>query len=152
MEETKVRKNPYAKYHIDDEIKKQGVVYEDIDPPVRITVTFAGTENSRYDKMLKLKLKPYETQIRNDNFSDEAFHKVLATVYAATVVLNWEVKDDNDNWVQGIYDENGDIMPYNEANVAKGFGLGQRLFSDIIKLATTFNLFRKDQKEDDIKN
>jgi hypothetical protein len=142
--------NPYAKYHTDENLTRVGVTYEDED--VRIKVTYAGTENTRYDKMLKLKLKPFETQIRNENFSDAAFHKVLAEVYAATVVLSWEVLNDKKEWVSGIYDENGEILPFSEENVKKGFGLGQRLFSDVIKVATNFNLYRQNQKEDDVKN
>jgi hypothetical protein len=149
-EQIKKRVSPYAKYHTDDSLIKTGIWYEDED--VRIKVTYAGTENTRYDKMLKLKLKPFETQIRNDNFSDAAFHKVLAEVYAATVVLAWEVKTDKGEWTPGVYDEEGNVMEFSEESVKKGFGLGQRLFSDIIKVATNFNLFRQNQKEDDIKN
>jgi hypothetical protein len=144
------RKNPYAKYHTDSNLLKTGIIYEDED--VRIRVTYAGTENSRYEKMLKLKLKPYETRIRNDNFSDIEFYKVLAEVYAATVVLNWQVKDEHDNWVEGVFDANGTILPFNEHNVVIGFGLGERLFQDVIKVATNFNLYRQNQKEDDLKN
>lgn len=150
MEETKVKRNPYAKYHTDDTIVKAGVNYEDDD--VRIRVTYAGLENARYDKMLKLKLKPFETQIRNDNFSDDAFHKILAEVYAATVIQAWEVKNDMDEFVSGIYDLEGNIMDYTEANVVKGLGYGQRLFNDVIKVATNFNLFRQNQKDADAKN
>lgn len=149
MEENKKR-NPYAKYHTDDNLMKTGIWYEDDD--VRIKVTYAGTENSRYEKMLKLKLKPFETQIRADNFSDKAFHKVLAEVYAATVVLAWEVKNETEKFVSGIYDEEGNIVEYNETNVTMGFNLGNRLFQDVIKVATNFNLFRQGQKEEDTKN
>jgi hypothetical protein len=148
-------RNPYAKYHVDEKIIKEGIWYEDED--VRIKVTYAGTENARYEKMLKLKLKPYQTRINSDNFSDEAFHKVLAEVYAATVVMAWEVKkfaDEHDEFgtfVPGIYDKDGNIVEFNEENITMAFGAGQRLFSDIIKMATNFNLFRQGQKDADIK-
>jgi len=142
--------NPYDKYKLDPEIKKQGIWYEDED--VRILATFAGTENSRYDKMLKLRLKPYETRIRNDNFSDKAFHEVLAEVYAETVILGWESKNDAGEFVSGIYNEEGEILPFSKENVAMGFKLGDRLFTDVIKLATNFNLFRRGQQEEDAKN
>lgn len=150
------RKNPYAKYLVDAEITKEGIWYEDED--VRIKVTFAGDENTRYTKMLKTLLKPYETRIRNDNFPDAEFQKVLAKVYAATVVQQWEVKkyendeDEVGTFVPGIYDESGNIMPYTEENVVFGFQHGKRLFNDIVKVATNFNLFRQDQKEEDAKN
>lgn len=150
------KRNPYAKYHTDDKLLKEGIWYEDDD--VRIKVTYAGTENHRYEKMLKLKLKPFETQIRNDNFPDKAFHKVLAEVYAATVVQEWEVKqyanadDEVGTFVPGIYNEQGDIVEYSEENIKMGFALGQRLFSDVIKVATNFNLFRQGVKEADAKN
>jgi hypothetical protein len=144
------KRNPYDKYKIDPEIKAAGITYEDED--VRITVTYAGAENSRYDKMLKLRLKPYETRIRNDNFPDSEFHKILAAVYSECVVRNWESKDEEDNFVQGVYNEDGEIMPFTKENVCIGFGLGDRLFQDVIKVATNFNLFRKVQKEEDAKN
>lgn len=150
------RKNPYAKYLTDQNILKEGIWYEDED--VRIKVTYAGDENARYTKMLKAMLKPYETRIRNDNFPDSEFQKILAKVYAATVVLEWEVKkyendeDEVGTFVPGVYDENGEIMPYGEGSVVLGFQYGKRLFNDIVKLATNFNLFRQDQKEEDAKN
>lgn len=143
-------RNPYAKYHIDPEVKKQGVVY--VDEDLRITVTYAGTENSRYEKMLKLKLKPYETQIRNDSLPDSEFQKILSEVYAETVVLDWKVKNDDGEFVTGIYSETGEILEFNKDNVRMAFGLSQRLFEDIIKVATNFNLFRQGIKEDDLKN
>jgi hypothetical protein len=153
--EAKQKRNPYAKFHTDDNLLKAGIFYEDED--VRIKVTYAGTENTRYTKMLKLKLKPFETQIRNETFSDKAFHKVLAEVYAACVVLSWEVKkfaNDEDTegvFVPGIYDAEGEILEYSEENIKLGFGLGERLFQDVIKVATNFNLFRQGQKEEDVK-
>lgn len=150
MEETKPKRNPYAKYHTDDSLLKAGIWYEDED--VRIKVTYAGTENTRYEKMLKLKLKPFETQIRNENFSDKAFHKVLAEVYAATVILAWEVKNEDGAFVPGIYDEEGNIVDFGEKEVITALGLGQRLFTDLIKVATNFNLFRQGQKDADAKN
>lgn len=147
---TAPKKNPYAKYHTDDNLIKTGIWYEDED--IRVKVTYAGTENHRYDKMLKLKLKPFETQIRNDNFSDAAFHKVLAEVYAATVILVWEVKNDKDEWTPGVYDIEGNIIAPSEKSYIMALGLGQRLFNDLIKVATNFNLFRQAQKEEDAKN
>lgn len=146
----KQKRNPYAKYHTDRDLIEAGIIYEDED--VRIKVTYAGTENNRYDKLLKLRLKPFETRIRNDNFSDKEFHKVLGEVYAETVVKSWEVKDDDGNFVPGIYDEEGNILPFSKENVIKGFALGDRLFADVIKVATNFNLFRQGQKEEDAKN
>jgi len=143
------KRNPYAKFHLDSELVKAGIWYEDED--VRVKVTYAGSENSRYDKMLKLKLKPYETRIKNDNFPDSEFHKVLGEVYAVTVVVAWEVRDENGNWVSGIYNEEGDIMDFCEENIIKGFALGNRLFLDVIKVASNFNLFRQVQKDESIK-
>lgn len=148
--------NRYAKYLIDENIKKAGVYFEDDD--VRIRVTYAGTENSRYEKLLKLKLKPFETRIKGDDFPDKKFHEILSEVYAICVVLSWESKvyandeDEEGTWVEGIYDENGNIMDFCEANVVKGFKLGNRLFQDVIKVASNFNLFRQGQKAADEKN
>lgn len=146
----KKKVNPYDKYKLDPEIKKQGIWYEDED--IRVLVTYAGTENSRYDKMLKLRLKPYETRIRNDNFSDNSFHEILGQVYAENVVLGWEVRNEEGVFVSGIYAEDGEILPFNKNNVVLGFQLGERLFQDVIKMATNFNLYRRGQKEEDAKN
>lgn len=144
------KRNPYAKYHTDDATLKAGVIYEDDD--IRIRVTYAGSENTRYDKLLKLRLKPFETQIRNETFSDEAFHRVLAEVYAETVILGWEVKNGKGEWAPGIYNAEGDIVEVSKENICMAFGLGQRLFSDVIKVATNFNLFRQKEKDADAKN
>lgn len=148
--EKKVKHNPYAKYLIDEEIQKQGIIYEDED--VRIRVTFAGTENSRYEKLLKMKLKPFETQIRQEKFSDERFNKLLAEVYAETVILSWESLNEDGKFVSGVYNEEGGIMPVTKESMCKAFEIGNRLFQDVIKVATNFNLFRQGQKEEDTKN
>ena len=158
--ETLTKKSPYAKYHIDEAIKKNGILYQDDN--TRILVTFAGPENSRYEKMLKLRLKPFETQIRAEDFSDKRYFKELAPVYAACVILGWESaketgRFDEDGepimeFVPGIYDEEGNIMEYNEENVVKGLNLGTRLFQDVKKVAENFNLFRQGQKATDAKN
>jgi hypothetical protein len=153
--ETEKSRNPYAKYHIDDDVALLGVVYQDED--VRIRVTYAGDENTRYGKMLKLKLKPFETRIRNDNFPDKEFYKILAEVYAATVILGWDSKAGEDEngetiWENGVYDAEGNILPFTEKNVIAGLNLGTRLFQDVIKVATNFNLFRQNQMEETGKN
>jgi hypothetical protein len=159
MEETTAkRRNPYDKYHIDEAIKKAGIWFEDED--IRVRVTYAGKENSRYDKMHKMKLKPFDTQIKAENFSDDRYYPILAEVYAATVVLEFQVKlfkDDNDNdtegtWVPGCYNKDGEIVDANEANITQAFVLGNRMFQDVIKVATNFNLYRQGQKEEDAKN
>jgi hypothetical protein len=153
MEEGK--RNPYAKYHVDPVIKKAGIIFEDEDN--RITVTYAGNENERYTRLLKLKLKPHESRIRSDSFPDKEFQKILAEVYAATVVLNWQVnvgKDEDENiiWQDGIFDAEGTILQMNEFSIVQAFSLGERLFEDVIKVASNFNLFRQRQLEDEGKN
>jgi len=153
MEENTVKKNPYAKYHVDENAVKVGVIYQDEDNRVR--VTYAGEENSRYTKMLKLKLKPLETRIRNDNLPDKEFYRLLAEVYAATVVLGWEVNvgtEEKPFWQEGVFDVEGTVIQANEFAIIQAFTLGERLFQDVIKVATNFNLFRQCQKEEDGKN
>jgi len=153
MEEGTVKRNPYSKYHIDPEKVKAGVIFQDEDNRVR--VTYAGTENTRYEKMLKLKLKPFETRIREDRFPDKEFYKILAEVYAATVVLGWEVNvgtDEEPVWGEGIFDAEGNIIQVNEFAIVQAFTLGERLFQDVIKVASNFNLYRQGQKEEDGKN
>ena len=159
--ETSTKKNPYSKYHIDETIKKAGVWYQDGD--VRIRVTFAGPENTRYEKMLKLRLKPFETQIRNEDFPDKRYFQELAPVYAACVILEWQSakgtgKFDEDGeelteFVPGVFDEEGNILEATEENMVKGLTLGgTQLFVPLKKVAENFNLFRQGQKAADAKN
>lgn len=147
------KRNPYLRYQIDPEKQAAGIWFEDED--VRVRVAYAGDENTRYTKLLKALMKPHENKIRRDEFPDDKFAELLATAYAETVILEWESRDyskDDTPFVPGVYDADGNIVPLSKESVKVAAKLGKRLFDDIQKLATNFNLFRMGQKEDDGKN
>jgi len=144
--------NPYEAYETDEQIVESGLVltYD----TCKIRVTFADSEvNKMYDKLLKAKLKPYRHQIDIETFTDDAYFNVLKEVYASTVVKGWESKNEAGEFVVGIQDKTGTILPYNKENVVIGFNaMPLRQFKDIVKQASSFALFRKGQIEEDIKN
>lgn len=149
-------RNPYAQFHLDPKIVKEGIIYED--EFQRINVTFAGPENTRYDKMLKNKLKPFDSRIKADNFPDSEFHKILAEVYPVCVIQSWEAKkfqnDETEDfeWVNGLYNEDGTIVEANEENMVNILKKNTRLLTDLQKIANNFSLYRQGQKEENAKN
>ena len=87
--------NLYKTYKASDDMEKQGIDLQ-YGADCKIRIARAGGSNSRFVKLLGDKLKPYRRQIDNGTMDDKVAEKIMAEVYADTVILGWSGVDDAD--------------------------------------------------------
>lgn len=105
------------------------------------TVARAGGNNRKFRSVLAAKLKPHAHKIQQEKMTDAQMEKVMAEVYAETVLIGWD----------GVTDEEGNALPYNKRNAVKF--LTDPRFIDLVELirqvADNAASFRLAQEEED---
>jgi len=146
-------------FKTDESLEKAGI---EIDyDSVKVRIARAGGANRRYAKRLEALMKPYRRAIDNGTIPDEVSQKIVRTVFAETVVLDWEtkIKDAEPGkdpvYKKGISPEDAGLepsdtlLPVNVDNVCKVFSNLPDFFGDLRDQATSSSLFRKDISEFD---
>lgn len=149
--------NVYSMFKTDREAEAKGIVL-DYDQ-FRVTIARAGGANRDFKRVLEEASRPHQKLIQNDQFTNEQAEDLLKTVYAKTVVRDWEVRTKTDegvgDWVQGISDpDTGDLLPFSWENVLKIFQAPELndLYMDIRDSAQKAALFRMSLREEAAKN
>jgi hypothetical protein len=136
----------YKTFQTDDSLEKSGIVIDY--GSFRVTIARAGGSNKHFNKVLEQKGRPYRRAILAESISKEIVDNILREAYAEAVVRKWEVATAFDEhgvptaWTQGIEGPNGDVLPYNKANVIQAFAALPDLFADIQEQASKSALFR----------
>lgn len=142
-----MRSSMYDLFRSDADAEKNGIALDYTD--FRITIARAGGSNKRYAKLLNLKAKPYQRLIQMDQLDNDKAIEILMEVYADCVVKDWEMKNENDEWVSGIEDPSGgEILEVNKANVLATFKALPDLFADVREQAEKGALFRSALREE----
>lgn len=130
----------YDKFKTDPTTEKTGVVlnYGDF----RVTVARSGGANKAYQRLLENKTRPYQRAMATGVMDNELALDIVKEVFAETVVLNWEVKEGVDSWIEGVESPDGEILPFNKENVMVVFKELPDLFSDIRAQSDNMQLFR----------
>jgi hypothetical protein len=154
MEEMQEAINPYDSFMTDPDIEGNigiNLEYSSLDgkQKYRINVIHAGDGNKAYTSFINRKRAPFEKTRRK--MTDEEWLVVIREAFALHVVKNWECLVDG-AWVQGIFDEKGQVQPFAKETVIKTFTNARRLFADVITQAADYGQFRKEAQEDVIKN
>lgn len=102
-----------------------------------IKMRYAGASNAAYAKSLQEVLKPYRRSI--NQISAEEDRKLLATVYAQSIVVDWGGPDFKDK-------------PFNEINFVTLMTDLPEFFVDIQEMAGTMRYFADEYVEDTVKN
>ncbi|MGD9210528.1 MAG: hypothetical protein PVI90_07120 [Desulfobacteraceae bacterium] len=125
---------------------------------VRIRIARAGGANKKYTKRLDQLTKPVRRAIQIGSLQEERSQIILRTVFAETVVLDWQVKIGED-WKKGIDPEDagvkadGDkLLPVNFENIVKVFTMLPDLFFDLQQQAQNGMLFQEEINEEAAKN
>lgn len=121
----------------------------------RVKVAHAGGANRRFLTYGEEKMKPFRRAIDNGSFPRERMENLLFEIYAATVILGWEVdqgKDGVEDWKSGIEGPDGKLLPFTKENVVKTFSALPSLFYDIKDVAESIAAFKQHDMEDDSKN
>lgn len=146
---------PYELFKNDENLETKGVELDYGD--FRITVARAGGTNKKFPKTFEAKTRPYRRAIAAGTLDPEVDRKVMAEVYADSVVLGWarNVKNEDGSVTvkNGVIPgPDGEDIPFTKANVIKLFMDLPDLFADVVEQAGKIGLFREDEKEVDAKN
>lgn len=140
----------YRQFKADENLERNGVKL-DYDS-FQVTITRAGASNKNFAKVLEAKTKPVRRAMQIGSLSDEKAMQILYEVFAETVILNWETKNKDGAFLQGIEDENGAIIPFNKENVVTTFKNLPELFLQIKEEAEKISLFQRQEIKEEAGN
>ena len=146
----------YKQFKTDKHLENEGIELEygvaSNGKPIVITIARAGGANSKFQKLMALKVKPYKRQIDNGTMDDETGERIAREVYAEAIVLDWQNVEfpilDND----GQPTDETEFLPYTPANCVRLFTDLPDLYADIREQASSASLFREHLLEEDVKN
>jgi hypothetical protein len=149
----------YAQFKTDPDMERSGIeleYYIDGKTSVIVKIARAGGGNTKYQRVVDARTKPYRRQIQTETIAPETLEAVMREVYADAVVLGWftVTRDDkgNETRVATVEDADGNPMEFNRDNVVKLFRELPDMFSDVQTSANKVALFRKDELEASAKN
>ncbi|HRD16484.1 MAG TPA: hypothetical protein PK181_06640 [Methanothrix soehngenii] len=118
----------------------------------RIRVAHAGQGNKRYVAYAEKALRPVRQAMNAGALSNERSMNIMADIYAKTIILDWQVLQDDKTWKTGIEAEDGSILPFNNESVELTLKALPNLFSDIQSQASSIANFRASEIEEEAKN
>ncbi len=140
----------YELFKTDENLESGGVIIDYGD--FRITIARAGGSNKTFAKVLEATTKPYRRAMQTETLDNDVANSLLHQVYAASIILNWEVKKDG-KWQKGIEaPEGGKPLPFTKENVIKTFESLHDLFLEIQEQSNKIAIFREDILEADSGN
>jgi hypothetical protein len=118
----------------------------------KIRIARAGGENKKFERIVTARMKPFRRQLEADLMDNEVAKGILIEAYADAVILGWETRNKEGNFVIGIQDEKGIIQPYSRDNIIKAFMDLPDLFADVQEQSRKVSLFRSVELGEDLKN
>ena len=140
----------YQQFKTDTQAERKGIVLDYGD--FRVTIARAGGANKRFQKTLEARTRHLKRLIQTDSLDNEQAEPIVREVYAEAVVLDWELKQPDGSWVQGIEGPGGEVLPVNKENILLTFNNLPDLFADVKEQALKASLFRSALKEEAAKN
>lgn len=134
-------KNIYALFETDSTMEQQGVVV-DFGPYGRFKVARASGSNIKYAAAFKRLNKPYQKMLKRNTMPEALAKKLLAQVYAESIVLAWE----------DILGRDNQPIPFTKENVVKVLLDLPDLFTQIIAESQNAESYRREYVEDAAKN
>lgn len=130
----------YAQFQTNPDVERTGIELEYRTGPKTaavIRIARAGGGNTKYNRALDAKTKPYRRQIQTDTIEPAQLDAIMREVYADSVVLGWT----------GVTGPDGKELPFTRDNCVKLFTDLPDLFADVQTQAQKVSLFRKQQLE-----
>ena len=109
---------------------------------VKFTIHRAGGSNRKYAQVLSAKVAPYRRQMQANTLDEAVSTKLMAEVYADTIIIGWE----------GVLDDKGKKVPYTRENVINALIEYPELFQFIQEEAGRVANFRREELEAEEKN
>lgn len=127
------------------QLEKEGVWIEIQDPgagePARIKIARAGGTNDKLAKVADEKWKPYRQLLTRGLVPPDVERKVIAEIYAESVVLDW----------QNVEDEDGHPIPFTPAACAAMMLALPDFLSQVMIEAKRLDNFRAEERASDTK-
>jgi len=140
----------YGQFSTNATVEQRGIIL-DYDA-FQVRIARAGGANEKYSKALETKTRPHRRALQLGSLPESLATKMLHEVYAETVVLGWQTKNDKGVLVDGIEGPKGDILPVTQENLIATFKALPDLFADIQLQSNNAAMFREQLLEDDSKN
>jgi hypothetical protein len=118
----------------------------------KIQIARAGGANKKFSRLLTSRMKPYKRQMDTDTMDESVATKIMVESYTDAVILGWASKNEDGKFVEGIHNQDGDIVDYNRENVIETLTNLPDLFRDIQSQADKISNFRIEEIEDIVKN
>jgi len=131
-----MRKNIYEKFATDGKAEQDGIIL-DYGDGMEIRIARAGGSNTKFEKLVQKKLRPYDRQRQLDILETAVLRPVMREVYAEAVVLGWS----------GVTTREGEPLPFTKENAIKLFTDLPDLFDDIVVQSQKASLFRQNVLE-----
>ena len=131
----------YDLFKTDAAVEKDGIEL-DYGKGGVIRICRAGGANSRFGKLLGDRLKPYRRQLDNGTMDDDVANRIMAEVYADSIIIGW----------RSIADPDGNDLEFTRENCVRLLIDLPELFRDIQEQAAKVANFRKLDLEADAKN
>lgn len=134
--------NPlFAAFKTSNELETKGITL--LYPGLKLEIARAGGANKAFGKLLDTRLKPYERQMRTNSMDDAVAARIMAEVYAETIVLSCAVESEGEYLPDTCPTASGEVVPATRDALADLFTELPELFRDIQAQASNFALFRE---------
>jgi hypothetical protein len=134
-------KSIYDAFETDPKKEVDGVVF-DYGEVGSFLLARAGGANKKFSKQLEFRSRPYKRQIDKGTMDNEAATKLMAQVFADTVILGWD----------GVIDREGNLIEFTKENCVKLLLDLPVVFADLQDAAADYSSYRKEMLEEDSKN
>jgi hypothetical protein len=139
----------YDVFDTDADLENDGIWIDYGDFRVRIAGATQG--NKKYVTYADKALKPIRRAMAAGALSPERSRIVMIDIYVKTIILDWEVKED-DKWKKGIESKTGDVLPVTKENISQALNDLPNLFIDLQEQAQQISNFRKAELEEESGN
>lgn len=142
----------YASFGTDPKLEKKGVW---VDYGVfRVLLARAGGSNTKFQRLLEAKTKPYRFAIEKGLLPNEKAEDLYLEAFCEGVVLDWQIPDTSskDGWKSGIEAQDGGTLDVTLENKVATLKALPELFKALSNDANSATIYRQQLLEEDAKN
>lgn len=135
----------YKLYKMDPKIESQGIWFTigtGEEKPARFLLARAGGSNKKFNRAFEQRTAPVRRQMQLGTLDDQTDLRIMAEVYAESVILGWE----------NVLGEDGKSLEFTFNNCVKLLTDLPELFGEIQQQAKRISAYRADLREDDAGN
>jgi len=140
----------YADFKTSEKLEVDGVRF--LNGGFAYTLGRSGGANKKFAKLFERLARPHRRQLENGSLDNTVAERLMRDVFAKTVVLRWETRNEEGEWVDGIELEDGSVVPATPEILVRVFEDLPDLFAQIVEDAKSTTYFRQAGMDDDVGN